>query len=176
MRHLFQRFRRDIIGLIWLSMGIFLALSLYSYHPKDPSLSSWGNSATIYNYCGYLGSFLADFFYQLLGLSSWVLVALSLRAAYFTFQRPKATMNRWRALCLGLLILTASCMASLYWPEATFFGGKVQSGGAFGLLMTGWLIKALNYWGLSVILWTLAVSLLVLLTLMPLTRQHRLYA
>ena len=64
----------DIVAVLWLSLSLFLGLSLYSYTPKDPSWNSLGQSATPANWCGYFGSFSADFLYQFFGMGSWVFV------------------------------------------------------------------------------------------------------
>jgi S-DNA-T family DNA segregation ATPase FtsK/SpoIIIE len=60
MSQLFQKFKRDILGIVFLGTGLFLALSLASFHPTDPSFNSIGQGIKVANYCGYVGSFLSD--------------------------------------------------------------------------------------------------------------------
>ena len=121
MNHLLKRFRRDITGLIWLSMGIFLSLALWSFNPQDPSFNTKGTGLVATNYCGYFGSFLSDILYQFMGLSAWILVLVSLGNAYVNFvSRPKE-VSKLRFLWAGLLLATCASLCSLYFPKEKFF-------------------------------------------------------
>lgn len=166
MSHLFKRFSRDIIGIVWLSIGIFLALSLASYHPTDPSLNSIGKSLNVQNYCGYFGSFLADILYQLLGLGAWLLVASSARLAWLNFRGKERSLPKknlqW--LWMGLLLLTGSSLLALYLPATRLFSGQIPVGGLLGQTMTRALVGVFNPIGVAVILWAAAIILLVFYT------------
>ena len=164
MSHLFKRFSRDIIGIIWLSTGIFLSLALLSYHPTDPSLNSIGNSLGVKNYCGYFGSFLADILYQLFGVSAWLLVLGNLNLAWRNFRGLEIKTSKLQYLWLGLLLLTAASLLSLNWPTTTFFSGQIPIGGLLGKVVTAGLIGAFNKVGVGIILWTSAIILLVFYT------------
>ena len=164
MNHLFKRFRRDIIGIIWLAIGIFLALALYSYMPSDPSLSSVGTQASVQNYCGYFGSFLADLLYMMLGFSSWVFVIGAFRLAYLSFSGNELAINKLRIVWAILLFITVSSLSSLYFPTWTSFDSKVHLGGMVGLMTAKGLKALFNFAGVAVILWTMSVVLLVFYT------------
>jgi S-DNA-T family DNA segregation ATPase FtsK/SpoIIIE len=168
MSHLFKRFRRDIIGLLWLSMGIFLSLALFSYHPTDPSLNSIGMSLSVKNYCGYFGSFVSDLLYQLFGLSAWVLVLGNLRLAWMNFRGKEIKTNRLQWLWLTLLLVTCASLFALYLPTATFFSKQIAVGGLLGQLVCKALIGAFNSIGVAIILWTAALILMVFYTEKPL--------
>ncbi|OFZ13789.1 MAG: cell division protein FtsK [Bdellovibrionales bacterium RBG_16_40_8] len=164
MNRLFKRFSRDIIGLVWLSIGIFLAFALLSFRPTDPSFNSIGKAYHVYNFCGYFGSYLADIFYQLLGVSSWVLVLSNLRLAWRNFkgQEPKKKRSQW--LWLTLLLFTCASLLALYFPEKQIFMGQIRLGGLLGHIISKALISAFNQIGVSIILWTAALILLVFYT------------
>lgn len=173
MSHLFKRFSRDIIGLVWLSMGIFLALSLLSYSPTDPSLNSIGKSLQVENYCGYFGSFLSDILYQLLGMSAWLLVAGNLALAWKNFRGLEVRKNKLQWLWTMLLLITGASLLSLYWPEKALFSGQIQLGGLVGKIVTRGLIEAFNKVGVGIILWTAALVLLVFYTEKSLSELFR---
>ncbi len=164
MSQLFKRFRRDIIGLLWLSTAIFMGAALFSYNPQDPSLNSVGNSLEVKNFCGYFGSFLADLFYQTFGLSAWILVLGGAQRASMALRGidPRPASLRW--LWFSLLLVTGSCLLTIYWPEARYFGGQIPIGGLTGLMVTKGLMHAFNYVGVQIILWTAGFTLIVFYT------------
>ncbi|RME16531.1 MAG: DNA translocase FtsK [Bdellovibrio sp.] len=164
MKHLFQRFHRDIIGIIWMAIGIFLALSLWSFSPADPSFNSIGDGLTVQNYCGYFGSFLADLLYQTLGIAAWVFVVAAFRMSYLAFRGFSLERKGGRLLWASLLIVVLASQASLLWPQKTFFDGQVMVGGVLGFYVSKSLISVFNYVGVSIILWTLILVFFVFYT------------
>ncbi|MCC7404287.1 MAG: DNA translocase FtsK 4TM domain-containing protein [Bdellovibrionales bacterium] len=161
MNRLFKKFRRDIIGLVWLAAGVFIALSLASYNPTDPSFNSIGRNVRALNYCGYFGSFLADLFYQGLGLSAWLLVVVAIRKAAINFLDREGDPSRLRWLWATLLFVTSCALVGLYFPETRFFSGQVPAGGIVGLMVSKGLVGIFNFAGVAVILWTAAAVLVV---------------
>ncbi|MCM2282154.1 MAG: DNA translocase FtsK [Bdellovibrionaceae bacterium] len=160
----FQRFRRDIVGIIWVSVSVFLALALVSFRATDPSFNSIGTGLEVRNYCGYFGSFLADILYQLWGIVAWLLVAASGRMAWSTFKNKPMTFTGARALWAGLLLVTLSSLLALYFPETKVFGNHVPLGGLIGVAVSKGLVAVFNRLGVSVILWSLSLVLLVFYT------------
>jgi DNA segregation ATPase FtsK/SpoIIIE-like protein len=63
-------------GLVYLFTGFFLILCLISYHPQDPSWNSVISATRAHNLTGLAGSYIADFCFQLLGLSAFSLPVL----------------------------------------------------------------------------------------------------
>lgn len=164
MNHLFKRFSRDIIGLVWLSMGIFLGLSLWSYKVTDPSLNSIGQNLVVQNYCGYFGSFLADILYQLLGLSAVILVAVCFRMAIKEFRNQQTKNVQLQWLWFSLLVLTGASLLALHLPELKIFSGQIPIGGLFGQVLSRALVSTFNPVGVGVILWTAALIFIVFYT------------
>ena len=155
MGQLFKRFSRDIIGLVWLSTGIFLALSLATYHPTDPSLNSISSlSIRVQNACGYFGSFLADILYQLLGYSAWLIVLSQLRLAGQSFRGSEAHLSRLRGLWVCLFLLTTASLCALYWPGLRIFSGQILVSGILGRIIEKTLVRVFNPTGVAIILWT----------------------
>ena len=164
MKHLFFQWQKDIIGLVCLSLGIFLGLSLVSYQSADPSFNSIGSNLNIHNYCGYFGSFTADLLYQWLGLGAWALVLAMAGVGIGLIRNKKEVWNPSYGFWVLIFVLTLSSLASLYWPKALFLGGQVKVGGVIGLFFAEQLQFFLNPIGASVLLWTTLVVITVFLT------------
>ncbi len=164
MSQLLRRFRRDIIGILWLSIGIFLCLTLYSYNPLDPSLNSIGRSTVTTNFCGYFGSFLADFLYQLFGFSSWILAISCLRLSKFGFTGRAIQFTNMRWVWLLLLLVTTAGLSHLYFPQAKYFQSQIFVGGLVGKFGTEALIKVFNFGGVGVIFWSISSILFIFYT------------
>ncbi len=64
------------LGLILIAVGIFVAVSLLSYHPGDAAGAR--GDGLIYNYCGRVGAELALALYLVLGAGALVIPALIL--------------------------------------------------------------------------------------------------
>lgn len=168
MSHLFKKFSRDINGLIWAALSTFIGISLWSYSPLDPSFNSIGKGMVAKNYCGYIGSFLADGLYQTLGLTAWVLVVFSAGMAWRYFKNEEVKWTKWRVSFGFLLMVVCASLAALYFPEGKWFSGQVRAGGELGLLVSRGLTKAFNFAGVAVILWTALAALSVFYTERPL--------
>lgn len=134
MNHLLKKFWKDIAGLLWFALAVFLGFALFSYHPTDPSFNSVGNSTVAQNFCGYFGSFLADIVYQLFGIASWVFVLGAARMSYLCFNNKNTRIQPWRLGVGVLLIFTASSLIALYFPQQKIFAGQIQLGGILGLI------------------------------------------
>jgi S-DNA-T family DNA segregation ATPase FtsK/SpoIIIE len=164
MNHLFKRFRRDIIGIIWLSIGIFLGVALFSFHPTDPSLNSIGKALIVKNFCGYLGSFIADALYQILGIAAWLIPIGAAKKAIAIFNQSEPKKDNFRPLWAALLILSGASLLSVYWPAYKIFSGQIYLGGLLGTSFSKILMSALNFAGVQIILWMTILALTVFYT------------
>lgn len=164
MSGFFKKFRRDVVGIVWLAAGLFLGLALFSFKPTDPSFNSTGVNLVVKNYCGYMGSFVADLAYQGWGLGAWVLVLACLRVSLRTFQGSKDPIVGPRLIWGGLLLITVSSLLALYFPHVRYFAGQIAVGGVVGTVVSKGLVSAFNFLGVSIILWSVALLLLVFYT------------
>jgi len=62
----------EILGIIILSLGIILLISLISYSPDDPNFI-FPENTQIKNILGFRGSYISDFFFQSIGLISYLI-------------------------------------------------------------------------------------------------------
>ena len=164
MNNLFYKFKRDIYGLVWLALAIFLFLALYSFNPSDPSFNSVGANTKALNHCGYFGSFLSDLLFQFFGLVSWLLVLGALRLAYFSFRGREVHWTKARIFWGVIFMTTLTSLSELYFPQNMFFGGEIRVGGILGELLVSSLIKLFNFAGVALILWSTTIILVVFYT------------
>ncbi len=68
---MFSRYRKEFIGLFLLIIGLFVFLSLVGHSPEDPAFGRTG-SLRIENFTGLLGAYVSGLFFDLLGLSAWL--------------------------------------------------------------------------------------------------------
>jgi S-DNA-T family DNA segregation ATPase FtsK/SpoIIIE len=165
MKRLFQKYRGDILGLAWLAGAAFLACALWSYSPSDPSLSSLVQSVgKPRNWCGYVGAFLSDLFYQGFGLAAWILVLGATRQSLFSFKthpQRREKVQWW--LDVALLVCVAGLIA-LYFNENKIFSGRIRVSGWIGYLLTKGLVTAINEVGVAIVFWSLLAVITVLYT------------
>jgi len=161
MNLILKKFRHDILAISFLGFACFLALALASFNPKDPSLNSIGQGIRATNYCGLVGSFIADLLYQFFGLTSWLLVAGMVKLAYAGFRREDVEIKNIRFIWGLLLVINLSSLLSLYLPEKKIFTHQIHLGGLLGLGVSQALLRAFNYAGVQVVLWSFSAVLVV---------------
>lgn len=169
MSSIFNKFKKDIWGIFWLSSAIFIALSLFSYRPGDPSFNSISNGAMkVGNFCGLVGSFLSDLLYQLLGISSWIFVIGFIVLGINYLKGMDINFKSLKLLWLGILLLTCSSLLSLYLDTFSLYGGKIFVGGSLGKGVAFQLEKILNTAGVGIFLWACLVIMVLFITEKPL--------
>ncbi len=160
----FQKLRNDILAVIFFSISLFFSLSFYSYNPTDPSWNSIGSNLKPSNWCGYFGSFSADFFYQFFGISSWVFVI-----AFFIMSckalGKKGLEKKWeKQLWLIILLISLASLLEIHFNHFKFYGEKVGIGGSIGAFIAAQLLKGLNLHGTTLFLISFSVIALIFVT------------
>lgn len=161
MSQILKKFRQDVIAIGFLGFGLFIALALLSFNPQDPSFNSIGTGLKATNYCGIVGSFLSDVLFQFFGLSAWVMVASLLKMAVGAYRGESLNFKNIRFVWALLLIVNVSCLLSVYLPEKKIYSGQIFLGGLLGLGLSQALMRAFNYAGVQVIMWSLMAVLVV---------------
>ena len=141
-------FRRlnEALGIVFLLIGVLLALSLASYHPLDPSWDTVASALRPQNLIGRAGAFAADLCFQFLGLAAaalpflaWVLAWKWLRS-----ERIDAPLVRlFGSLLLVGSVCTALSLAVSWQP----WSGAISCGGVLGVLLADWLTSSVNATG-----------------------------
>jgi S-DNA-T family DNA segregation ATPase FtsK/SpoIIIE len=133
-------------GLVYLFTGFFLILCLISYHPQDPSWNSVTGAARAQNLTGLAGSYIADFCFQLLGLSAFSLPILLWLLAWKWIRSREiqaATVKVFGSVVLFLSISTALSIRPFWRP----WNGAFSAGGVVGILIADSLLSSLNVMG-----------------------------
>ncbi len=150
-----KKIENEVQALIFFGLGAFLALSLASYTPTDPSFNSIGNGWKTANYCGLVGSFTADLLFQVFGLMSWVITATFFHAGWTSLHGAKFTFKDLRHVVAMIIVFCLAALAAIYWPQTKLYSNQIYPGGLVGLVISTLLMKALNSIGAQVFLWTL---------------------
>lgn len=161
MNIFFKKFKSDMKSIGFLGLALFIGLALISYNPKDPSFNSLGQGLKTLNYCGILGSFLADMIYQLMGLPAWLMVAGLFQAAFLSFRGETVELRNIRIVWMALLVGSLSGLISIYWSDVKVFEEQIYLGGLLGLGLSTGLIKILNSVGTQILLWSMVAMLIV---------------
>ncbi|PWB66545.1 MAG: cell division protein FtsK [Deltaproteobacteria bacterium] len=161
-----EKIRRDALAILFLTIGIFLAVALISFHQVDPSLSAWSSGAGgVRNWGGWVGAVLSDLLLQLFGIGAIGFPALCLALAYWTF-RGEGISGKWGRAAGGLIAVC--CLLGVL----SFFTGHIRilDQDLFLPGIVGYLLGA-NFFGklLNPVGGLLCLSALLLLSLMLFT-------
>jgi S-DNA-T family DNA segregation ATPase FtsK/SpoIIIE len=68
----------EAAAFVFLAFGLFVLISLISYHPLDPSLNTSTGSEKVANLTGRVGALSADLLLQTFGLAAYAIPLLIL--------------------------------------------------------------------------------------------------
>lgn len=160
-RYSYQKKRSEIAGILWAMAGLVGLLSLWSYHPLDPSLNSVSTERSPLNWTGYFGSYLSDIFYQIFGLSTWIIIGSFFIKSYRSFQDHTIWPSRTSFLFLWISLITSSGLLSLHFSKINLFNGAIKPGGLVGFAMTESLLPVFHFAGLAILLWSATLVFIV---------------
>jgi S-DNA-T family DNA segregation ATPase FtsK/SpoIIIE len=137
-----QKRIHELVGLLLLSLGLIVLLSLASYHTLDPS---WNTAAITRpaNLIGYPGAWISDLLLQSVGIGAflWPVVLFGLGWRWIRSEELEAGAIK---LCGTLLLLLSLTGAVSFVPRVTLFSGTIPLGGVLGLVLTHYLMHTLN--------------------------------
>jgi len=160
-----NRMRKEILGWIWLALGIFLLICLGSYSSNDPSFNNNLNPDKINNLIGLFGSHLSDLLYQTFGLTAllWPLGCFHLAWRWLKFREVK--FRGIRLVAFFLLQITLGGLLALNFSTVSIFGSQInEAGGAIGRILVQLLSRYLNIGGAAIILIVFFLVSLILST------------
>lgn len=163
-----DRFRRDFFTIVWATVTVSLALALMSFSPDDPSFNSAGRRLKVANYLGYIGSYLADLFFQIFGMAAWAMVLVAGYEVFRVYSGQQYTSKKKRVFQVFLAFIVLSSLCALHFAAFKFFAGTISAGGILGIFVTSSLKAILNPIGVAVLLWAAALLLTLVLSQRPL--------
>ncbi|HXR36542.1 MAG TPA: DNA translocase FtsK 4TM domain-containing protein, partial [Candidatus Binataceae bacterium] len=136
----------EALAVVYLFAGLFLILSLVSYHPDDPSWNAVSSGGHSQNLIGVAGAHAADLCLQALGLTAfaipfllWLLAWRWVRSIPIADSGAKiiGSVLLFLSVCTGLTLV-------LRWRPSS---GSFAAGGVLGLLVSDYLRSELNLTG-----------------------------
>ena len=159
-----ERLKHEIIGILLVAMGIFLFLSLVSYHPMDPSFFSYSSLKVknIHNWMGIVGAYISGLLFQGFGFPSFLIpFILGVFAFSFIFRWE------WKYLSLKLagwavILLATSSLFGLWSKPLRFYHQDILAGGFIGEILSRNLVRYFNLPGATVLLLMILILSFVL--------------
>ena len=156
-----ERLKYEIVGILLVGLGLFLFLSLISYHPLDPSFNTY-TAGKVHNWMGRVGSYTSDLFYVGFGFPSFLIpFLLGVFAFSFIFRWE------WKYLPLKLagwlvILLASSSLLSLWLKPIPIGQQSFLTGGVVGKIFSKSLVQYLNLPGATIFLLVLFILSFVL--------------
>jgi S-DNA-T family DNA segregation ATPase FtsK/SpoIIIE len=158
-----QKRINELIGLLLLSLGLVVLLSLASYHVQDPSLNT-AAATRPRNLIGYPGAWFADLLLQGFGIGAFLFPMLLFGLAWKWVRSDELEAGAIK-LCGTLLLLLSLTAAVSFAPRLTLYNGAIPIGGLAGMLLAHYLMHALNPTGAILLtITTLIVSIYLVST------------
>ncbi|MFQ5927181.1 MAG: DNA translocase FtsK 4TM domain-containing protein, partial [Terriglobia bacterium] len=149
----------ELIGFLWLVVGVLLTLALVSYNPLDPSLNVAVPSPEALgeplarNWVGVVGAYVADLLLQALGYAVVLLPLVSFLLAWNWFrQRPLASPKAKIAGALLLLFSLSTLLGLL--PDLPRIHELIPGSGLLGILLAAGLVYGVNVPGAYILSFT----------------------
>ncbi|MBZ5605153.1 MAG: DNA translocase FtsK, partial [Acidobacteriia bacterium] len=136
----------EALAVVFLIAGLFVFISLASYHPLDPSWDTVSGATKAANLTGRIGAFFADLFLQSFGLAAYAIPMLILLLGWkWIRSSPISTPS---AKTFGAILLVSSTCAAL--GMATTWrpiAGVIPAGGLAGSILADYLLASMNLTG-----------------------------
>ena len=107
----------ELSGILLIFISLLLFTSLLSYSPEDPNFI-FPDSSEIKNLLGYRGSFIADFFYQSIGLISLLFCFTLFFSGIVIVKKKYISLIFGNFFYSVLYILLGSLFFSAYYPNS----------------------------------------------------------
>ncbi|MBX7148851.1 DNA translocase FtsK 4TM domain-containing protein [bacterium] len=127
--------RRELSAIFFLAIGVFIYLSLLSYHPLDPSFFSVTSKMPIHNWCGIVGSYLSDALIFLFGGGSYFLGGIFFIIALSYFMGVRQKMSRYDLPVYVVFTIFVSILFQLAAEKLIYSAVEVEAGGLLGSVL-----------------------------------------
>jgi len=151
---------RESVALLLLAVTATWAIALYSFSPQDPSFNHEISSPTVLNQAGLIGSYAADFLYQLFGFGAWLWLFLCMVIAIRLARGMRPWLGGWTSLFWLPMVLGLCALADVHQTWLSSFTQTLPAGpgGAFGKMIAAGLRQPLHAVGRDVLLLAVVVS------------------
>ena len=146
--------KKELNGILFLFLIVFISVSLLSYHNLDPSVGNHPFSLPddVHNLFGIIGAHVAGFFVFLFGLGAfWIPVLLALAAAWYLKGRSGRIIGLTGVGGL-LLMISTGCLFYLFKDAYQVFGSSFSAGGVISAFLTSLLLRYANIAGAIIIM------------------------
>ncbi len=131
----------EVLGFVFLALGLLVLFSLVSYSTYDPSWNTATASTHPQNLAGYVGSYLSDLLLQTFGFAA-LLIPISVFVLGWQWIRSEAIVDPGVKLAGFLLLGTSLCAGLGEGPEVHVFG--LPASGLVGMMLAHALVHGLN--------------------------------
>ena len=158
--------RKEVRGLLFLLIAIFLGGSLLFYNPADPLFwNVTGPVGKAQNLFGTAGAHLAGGIFFLLGFSGFWLVIIAFAIGLLSFQgRPLSSPIKSTMAMLTLLVSFSGILTLQLSEVVNFRGDQIIAGGLVGVYLAGLTKDFLNYFGAYVLFVAVFIISLMVVT------------
>jgi len=135
-----------ITGLFLTFAAIFFLLALISYSPTDPGFTLSKHTDTFHNWMGFVGSYIADGLYIILGVWAFALPIFLVDYAWRYCIR-KHPINWLHFASTAIIMFAVLGLLHIFLGELKLFSTTIKAGGAIGKIIGDSLVGYLNRWG-----------------------------
>jgi len=157
---------REVASILVIAFALLTFLSLFSYHPYDPGLFSFGTeTVSPENWVGILGAYWASTLFFLFGFFALYVPLIATVTGVLIFL-GRSLFRPWRCVLWGSMILSQAGLFQFVLGEVPYplFGQDilVAPGGFIGLNVVALLERGIGTVGAGVVLpvWTLLTLML----------------
>jgi S-DNA-T family DNA segregation ATPase FtsK/SpoIIIE len=141
----------EVMGFVFLAVGILLLLSLVSYHSQDPSWDTAAGHVRPLNLAGPFGAHIADALLQAFGVAAFLFPFLIFAAGWKWIRSEQIDTPIVRLLGFLLFLGCFSAAVSLAPNHVTLFEHLIPLGGIAGIITADMLRENLNPIGAAVV-------------------------
>ncbi len=126
-----EHIKKEIAGLVWMAAGLVLLLSLISFNNNDPSFNNNLDPTTIHNFCGKVGAYVSDLFYQIIGLPALMIPLACLLFAWRLLKFRDLHPRIYKVVSFVVMLISIAGLISLKFEKVALFGQTLSQAGGF---------------------------------------------
>lgn len=144
--------------IVLLAAGLFILLSLLTYHRADPSWSHQVDHVKVLNAGGRVGAWLSDFLLYLFGYLTYFFPIMMFQGVWELYRNyqhlEEMPQIKWSPIltrCLGFIMVAVSATSLMHLYLSEWSGSlPYESGGIVGVAMGNLLLQSFNRTGATI--------------------------